>query len=111
MWLTPYDIADAWPPVEIELAGRVEVGGRKDWAWARLGAPVPLAGAMRDRVLVAARHVDEDLWERPSRWPVHVFVATAADEDATSLDVGEVVVAAWGLLHETRERAETDANG
>lgn len=109
VWLTSYDPEDVWPPVEIELTSRVRVGERDDLAWGRLSEPIPLADGLRDRVLVGARHVGDSVWSEPERWPMHVYLCAASvDGEPGTLAREQVSIERWGLLHQTRERADAD---
>jgi hypothetical protein len=109
VWLTSYDPEDVWQPVAIELVTRVRVGDREDLAWGNLSEPIPLGDGLTDHVLVAARHVGDSVWAEPQRWPMHVHLCTTEAEGApTVLTREEITIARWGLLHQTRERAEAD---
>jgi hypothetical protein len=109
VWLTSYDPEDVWEPVEIQLVSRVQIGARDDLAWGHLTAPIPLGDVVQDRVLIGARHRGDSVWGEPQRWPMHVYLCTT-DEDGepTALSREHVTIARWGLLHQSRERAEAD---
>jgi hypothetical protein len=111
VWLTSYDPEHVWLPVEVVLESRVQIGDRRDLAWARLSRSIPLSGQTHyDRVLIGARHVGGSVWETPDRWPVHVYLCTTESEHEGDLVLArdQVTIERWGLLHQTRERAETD---
>lgn len=112
MWLTSYDIDSRWGPVEANLIGRASIGTRTDWAWALLEPPIQIDGQSRNRVLLGARHQGGSVWSEPDRWPVHVYVCVPnesdSDETASHFDRDQVTIEYWGLLHQTRARAELD---
>ncbi len=110
MWLTSFDIEPAWGPVEMNLEGEASMGERTDWAWAVLHQPLRLDGEPRTRVLLAARHRGNSVWSEPERWPLHVYVCVPrAGVDTTSSHfTPEDVTIHWGLMHQSRERAEMD---
>jgi hypothetical protein len=112
MWLTSFDPNGGWPPTEVTLLRRVQIGDRTDHAWARLSPPVPLSPhswSETDHVILGARHQGFDVWS-PTTWPMHVFISTVSPElaDRSVFDSADATIARWGLLHETFERAETD---
>ena len=111
MWLTSYDPNGAWPATEVVLVGQARIGSRTDWAWASLRRPIRLDGQARSRVLLGSRHRGDSVWTQPKRWPMHVYVCVANDDAAQNSDEltrDQVTNAAWGLLHESPERAAAD---
>ncbi len=110
VWVTSYDPNNRWPPVETKLHSRATVGQRNDWGWAALSEPIAVGGTLRSRLLIAARHQGDNVWEQPQRWPVHVYLCSVPPEreGAEALDVQEVTIEAWGLLHQSAERATAD---
>lgn len=110
MWLTSYDLDPAWGPIEVKLVAEASIGRRTDWAEALLDPPLLVDGRPRSRVLLGARHQGDSVWAEPERWPVHVYVCLPEIEDETrrAFTVEEVTNRYWGLLHQTRERAEVD---
>ena len=111
MWLTAYDTTRTWPPTEARFGSRVQVGKRKDFAWAELIPPIQRPdGAEWSTVLLGARHQGFSVWDPPSRWPIHVYVCTTSPDHwgGSSIPVDEVTIESWGLLHETRARALVD---
>ncbi len=110
MWLTSYDIEPVWGPIEVNLVGRARIGHRTDWAWATLDPPLRIDGKARDRVLLGARHQRDSVWSEPERWPVHVYVCVpeATAESRNDFTREQVAIAYWGLLHQSKERAEID---
>jgi hypothetical protein len=109
VWLTSYDTDPAWGPIEADLVGAASIGQRTDWAWAVLEPPLRMNRDSRVRVLLGARHRDS-VWSEPERWPVHVYVCVPKRgvEMNSDLTRDQVTIAYWGLLHQTRERAEID---
>ena len=109
MWLTSYDPSGAWPPTEVTLDRPVTIGARADHAWAHLAAPITVSGEPRTEVIIGARHRGWNVWS-PAGWPVHVYVCTVGPHlgERTEFTADEVTIAAWGLLHVSRARAETD---
>jgi hypothetical protein len=112
MWLTSYDVDPGWGPVEADLVGQASIGERTDWAWAVLGAPIRIEDEPRTRVLLGSRHQGGSVWSDPERWPIHVYVCVpkrdSPDGIVGSFDADQVRIAYWGLLHQSRERAEVD---
>jgi hypothetical protein len=110
MWLTSYDTVPAWGPLEVNLLGQASIGERTDWAWAVLHPPLVVDGQRRSRVLLGTRHRGNSVWSEPKRWPVHVYVCLAGSDDEASnhFTREEVTNQYWGLLHQSRERAEVD---
>jgi hypothetical protein len=110
MWLTSYDIEPRWGPIEVNLVGHASIGQRTDWAWATLEPPLRIDGKNRDRVLLGARHQGDSVWSEPGWWPVHVYVCVpeVAAESRNDFTREQVTNAYWGLLHQSRERAEID---
>ena len=73
--------------------------------------PIRLDGQARSRVLLGSRHRGDSVWTQPERWPMHVYVCVANDDAAQNSDEltrDQVTNAAWGLLHESPERAAAD---
>jgi hypothetical protein len=110
VWLTSYDMDPAWGPIEANLVGAVTIGQRTDWAWAVLEPPLRMNGDSRVLVLLGARHQGDSVWSEPGRWPIHVYVCVPkrGDETNSHFTRDQVTIAYWGLLHQTRERAEVD---
>jgi hypothetical protein len=110
VWLTSYDIDPAWGPIEASLAGEASIGERTDWAWAVLDPPLEVDGQRRSRVLLGARHQGDSVWSEPQRWPMHVYVCLpdSGDDPSRHFTPEQVTNRYWGLLHQTRERAEVD---
>ena len=111
MWLTSYDPNEAWPATEVVLVGHARIGSRTDWAWASLCRPIRLDGQARSRVLLGSRHKGDSVWTQPERWPMHVYVCIPNDDAAQNSDElsrDQVTIVAWGLLHESPERAAVD---
>jgi hypothetical protein len=110
MWLTSYDIESGLGPIEVNLVAHASIGQRTDWAWATLEPPLRIDGKARDRVLLGARHQGGSVWSEPGRWPVHVYVCVpeVAAQSRNDFTREQVTIAYWGLLHESRERAEID---
>ena len=108
VWLTSYDPNGQWPAVEVALESPAQIGDRSDWAWVVLSTPILLGDTERSRLLVGARHEGDDVWSQPKRWPMHVYVCTVQPEREASglLNRDEVTIAAWGLLHESGDRAD-----
>jgi hypothetical protein len=110
MWLTSYDIEPGWGPIEANLVGGASIGQRTDWAWTVLDPPLQVDGESRARVLLGARHQGDSVWSEPERWPIHVYVCVTqrSHETRNNFTRDEVTIQYWGLLHQTRERAEAD---
>jgi hypothetical protein len=110
VWLTSYDVEPSWGPIEVDLDGEASIGERNDWAWVDLRQPLRLDGEPRVRVLLGARHRGNSVWVEPERWPMHVYVCVPKQGvGTTSSHYGrEDVTIHWGLLHLSRERADTD---
>lgn len=110
MWLTSYDIDPAWGPIETTFVGEASIGDRTDWAWAALGRPLAVDGQPRSRVLLGARHQGDSVWSKPARWPMHVYVCLPESDAETSSHFTreDIKVQYWGLLHQSRNRAEID---
>jgi hypothetical protein len=111
MWLTSYDPGGAWPVAEVILGERVQLGQRTDLAWASVTPPIALGDRTRTRILLASRHLGDSVWQTPERWPMHVYVCYVldeSDESSTTLSREQVRIASWGLLHQSRERADSD---
>lgn len=110
MWLTSYDIDPGWGPIEATLVGEASIGERTDWAWVILDPPLEVDGLPRSQVLLGARHQGDSVWSEPERWPMHVYVCLPHSGDARSRHFArdEVTNRYWGLLHQTRERAQLD---
>jgi hypothetical protein len=110
MWLTSFDPEGVWPPTRVTLLRRVQIGNRRDHAWAGLDPPIPLGqGPDVAMVILGARHQGFDIWA-PTSWPIHVFICTVERDLANrdSFAVDEVRIARWGRLHETLEGAESN---
>lgn len=105
-WLTQYDVERSWDPVAVHFLNAVSIGDRSDFRWAEVR---PRVLDHRRLVLLGVRHQGESL-DTPTRWPVHVYVCTVTedDEQADALTKDQVTIAAWGLLHRSRESALTD---
>jgi hypothetical protein len=110
MWLTSYDVEPRWGPIEVSLVCHASIGQRTDWAWATLEPSLRIDGKARDRVLLGARHRGGSVWSEPERWPVHVYVCIpqATAESRMVFTREQVTIAYWGLLHQSRERAEIE---
>jgi hypothetical protein len=110
MWLTSYDFEPRGGPIEVNLVGHASIGQRTDWAWVTLEPPLRIDGKDRDRVLLGARHQGNSVWSEPGRWPVHVYVCVpeVAAESRNDFTREQVTNAYWGLLHQSRERADID---
>ena len=110
MWLTSYDIEPAWGPIEATLVDETSIGERWDWTWAVLDPPLAVDGQPRSRVLLGARHQGGSVWSEPERWPVHVHICLPKNghETNTHFTREDVTIEYWGLLHQSRERAEVD---
>jgi hypothetical protein len=101
----------AWGPIETNLVGEASIGERTDWAWAVLESPLrTIDGEPRGRVLLGARHQGDSVWSDPERWPIHVYVCVPKrkDEMTSHFTRDQITIAYWGLLHQSRERAELD---
>ncbi len=112
VWLTSFDPNGGWPPTEVTLLRRVQIGDRTDHAWAQLSPAIPVSSHPStevDHAILGARHQGIDVWS-PTTWPIHVFICTIPPElaDRSVFSSTEVTIARWGLLHESLERAETD---
>jgi hypothetical protein len=94
----------------VDLVGNATIGERSDWAWATLDPPLFVAGKERSRVLLGARHQGDTVWPTQGRWPMHVGVCAPKDGATVddSLRAEDVTIGAWGLLHESPNRAEVD---
>ena len=110
VWLTEYDVEAGWGPVEVELESGATVGDRNDWAWATIDPPVSMAGKERSSVLLGARHQGDTVRPTRGRWPMHVYVCAPKDGVTIrdTLRAEDVTIGAWGLLHESRDRAQAD---
>ena len=110
VWLTSFDIEPAWGPIEATLVREASIGERADWAWVALEPALPMIGQPRSRALLGARHQGDSVWSEPERWPIHVYVCVPEPGSETSghLARDQVTIAYWGLLHQSRERAEVD---
>jgi hypothetical protein len=111
MWLTSFDIAPTWGPVEVHLLRQASVGTRTDFAWADLEPPIQRHDESLSRVLLGPRHQGGSVWSEPDRWPVHLFVCMPSDgrsEKPGRFERDGVAIMYWGLLHQTRARAEHD---
>jgi hypothetical protein len=99
-----------WGPIEAHLVSEASIGQRTDWAWAVLDPPLDVGGTTRRRVLLGARHQGDSVWSEPERWPIHVYVCLTDQDDETTEHFARdaVTIQYWGLLHQTRERAEID---
>ena len=111
MWLTSFDRTPPWGPVEVHLIGPASIGTRTDFAWADLEPPIQTDEHL-SRVLLGPRHHGGSVMSEPDRWPVHVFVCVPSegrsDERPTRFASEGFTILYWGLLHQTRERAELD---
>jgi hypothetical protein len=111
MWLTSFDMAPPWGPVEVRLIGPASIGARTDFAGADLEPPIQTDDNHVSRVLLGPRHQGGSVWSEPDRWPVHVFVCAPWDgrsERPGRFAPDGFAILYWGLLHQTRERAELD---
>jgi hypothetical protein len=110
VWLTSYDTDPGWGPIEANLVSEASIGERTDWAWVVLDPPLVVDGQSRSRVLLGARHRGDSVWSEPERWPVHVYVCLpeSDEEQGSHFTRDQVTNRDWGLLHQTRKRAERD---
>jgi hypothetical protein len=110
MWLTSFDVEPGWGPVEATVVGGSSIGDRKDWVVAVLDPALWDPDGSIDCVLLGARHQGESVVAPSGRWPMHVYVCApkAGVSWSGPMKADEVSILRWGLLHETRERAEVD---
>jgi hypothetical protein len=102
VWLTSFDPEGAWPPTEISLMERVQVGVRDDLAWADVAEPIALGAEQCARVLLQARHEGHSVWSDEPE-PIHVYVCTTnGAHESEVLQVDNIRIRAWGLLYRDR---------
>ena|ERR1035437_27962 len=110
MGLTSFDLDPGWGPIEAKLVRQASIGQRTDWAWVVLEPSIRIRGESHSQVLLGARHQGDSVWSEPGRWPIHVYVCVPEQGDVTQNGFApdQVSIAYWGLLHQSRERAQVD---